>query len=126
MENEMKQKLTKGIRTDLLSNCSTKQHYEAISDYLEEDIKEIVNTVENIIETPTSKEQEDLEIAEHVPDKDVDTLMEVARILQEYPDQDDQRIQEENHSMFWLMKAVNNGLSKTIDEYFKEIKNLYT
>lgn len=58
--------------------------------------------------------------------EDVSTLMVVARILEEYPDQDDQRIQEENSTVFWLMKAVNNGLSKTVDEYAEGIGTLYT
>lgn len=56
MEKEIKQKLTSGIRTDLLSRCSTKQHYEAISDYLDEDIKEIVDTVESVIKKASEGE----------------------------------------------------------------------
>lgn len=48
MESD-RDKLTEIIRHCLVSECSTSHHYEAIKDYLEEDIKEIVDSVIDFI-----------------------------------------------------------------------------
>jgi hypothetical protein len=41
--------------------------------------------------------------------------------LQEYPNQDDQRIQEFNSTAFWLVEAATKGLGQTVANFAKEV-----
>jgi formylmethanofuran dehydrogenase subunit E len=54
MENKLKEELEAGIKIDLISNCSTKFHYESAPEHLNNDIEEIMATILDIVEKPTN------------------------------------------------------------------------
>lgn len=48
-------------------------------------------------------------------------LWETMQVLQLYPNQEDDRIQEFNSTAFWLVEAATNGLGQTVSKFAKEV-----
>lgn len=48
-------------------------------------------------------------------------LIEIANILEGAEDQNAQRVQEFNSTLFWLMQAETNGMADTVAKFHKEV-----
>lgn len=63
-----------------------------------------------------TKEAEDNRIA----------LLNAKRILGDYKDQSDNRLPGEKSVLYWLTRAVDQGLTKAINEFTETVKDIYS